>query len=67
MWQRGWLKGEELERQLAYWREQLGGELPVLELPTDRHTSGDAELSRRAPGIPFVSGSECGAEGVEPA
>ena len=36
VWQRGWLQGEELERQLAYWRRQLGGELPVLELPTDR-------------------------------
>jgi Condensation domain/Phosphopantetheine attachment site len=36
LWQRGWLQGEELERQLAYWRKQLGGVLPVLELPTDR-------------------------------
>ncbi len=25
-----------LDRQLAYWREQLAGELPVLQLPTDR-------------------------------
>ena len=36
MWQQGWLQGEALERQLIYWREQLGGRLPVLELPTDR-------------------------------
>ena len=36
VWQRGWLQGEELERQLDYWRGHLGGELPVLELPTDR-------------------------------
>jgi amino acid adenylation domain-containing protein len=36
VWQRGWLQGEELERQLEYWRKQLGGELPVLELPADR-------------------------------
>jgi amino acid adenylation domain-containing protein/non-ribosomal peptide synthase protein (TIGR01720 family) len=35
-WQREWLQGEALERQLAYWRTQLGGELPVLELPTDK-------------------------------
>jgi non-ribosomal peptide synthetase component F len=34
-WQREWLRGEVLERQTAYWREQLGGKLPVLELPTD--------------------------------
>jgi amino acid adenylation domain-containing protein len=33
-WQREWLQGEVLERQLNYWREQLGG-APVLELPTD--------------------------------
>nr|QEO74680.1 condensation domain-containing protein [uncultured bacterium] len=36
VWQREWLQGEVLEKQLAYWREQLGGELPVLELITDR-------------------------------
>ena len=35
-WQRGWLQGEVLERQLAYWRQQLAGAPPVLELPTDR-------------------------------
>ncbi|MBS0180177.1 MAG: amino acid adenylation domain-containing protein, partial [Nitrospira sp.] len=35
-WQRGWLQGDVLDRQLAYWKRQLSGELPVLELPTDR-------------------------------
>jgi amino acid adenylation domain-containing protein len=35
-WQRDWLRGEALERQLSYWKNQLSGELPVLELPTDR-------------------------------
>jgi non-ribosomal peptide synthetase component F/thioesterase domain-containing protein/acyl carrier protein len=35
-WQREWLRGEVLERQLSYWKNQLSGELPVLELPTDR-------------------------------
>ena len=34
-WQREWLQGEVLERQLAYWRGALA-DLPVLELPTDR-------------------------------
>ncbi|HEX5876135.1 MAG TPA: non-ribosomal peptide synthase/polyketide synthase, partial [Pyrinomonadaceae bacterium] len=33
VWQREWLQGERLEQQLAYWREQLRGELPVLKLP----------------------------------
>ncbi|NMF61950.1 condensation domain-containing protein [Brasilonema octagenarum] len=36
VWQRQWLQGEQLETQLAYWKQQLGGKLPVLELPTDR-------------------------------
>ncbi|HEX8354760.1 MAG TPA: condensation domain-containing protein, partial [Pyrinomonadaceae bacterium] len=36
VWQREWLQGEVLEEQLRYWRQQLGGELPVLALPTDR-------------------------------
>ena len=35
-WQRQWLSGEVLERELAYWRRQLGSEPPVLDLPTDR-------------------------------
>ena len=32
-WQRDWLRGEVLERQLSYWKNQLAGELPVLDLP----------------------------------
>ncbi len=35
VWQREWLSGEVLERQLAYWKEQLADN-PVLEIPTDR-------------------------------
>ncbi len=34
LWQRQWLTGEVLEKQLGYWKEQLA-ELPALELPTD--------------------------------
>ncbi len=41
VWQRKWLQGEVLEKQLAYWREQLGGDLPVTELPTDRSRSAE--------------------------
>ncbi|MDB4951689.1 MAG: Malonyl CoA-acyl carrier protein transacylase [Gemmatimonadetes bacterium] len=36
VWQRAWLSGEVLGRQLAYWKAQLAGAPPVLELPTDR-------------------------------
>ncbi|MFL5384881.1 MAG: amino acid adenylation domain-containing protein, partial [Longimicrobiaceae bacterium] len=35
-WQRGWLAGERLEAQLAYWRGALEGAPRLLELPTDR-------------------------------
>ncbi|TCP59053.1 amino acid adenylation domain-containing protein [Tumebacillus sp. BK434] len=34
-WQREWLTGELLQNQLSYWKKQLGGELPILQLPTD--------------------------------
>jgi len=36
VWQREQLAGEVLDRQLAYWREQLAGAPELLELPTDR-------------------------------
>jgi len=36
VWQREWLKGDLLRRQLGYWEEKLAGELPILDLPTDR-------------------------------
>src|SRR5260221_622379 len=35
LWQRDWLSGEVLARQLAYWRRQLAS-VPPLELPTYR-------------------------------
>ncbi|MFL6195586.1 MAG: non-ribosomal peptide synthase/polyketide synthase [Thermoanaerobaculia bacterium] len=35
-WQRRWLAGPALERQLAWWREALRPPLPVIDLPADR-------------------------------
>ena len=35
VWQRQWMEAGEKARQLDYWRELLGGEQPVLELPFD--------------------------------
>ncbi|MGY2407835.1 amino acid adenylation domain-containing protein, partial [Pseudomonas sp. SDO5222_S391] len=35
VWQRDWMEAGERARQLDYWREQLGGVQPVLELPFD--------------------------------
>ena len=36
LWQRDGLQGDVLDAQLAWWREQLAGAPPALELPTDR-------------------------------
>ncbi|MEH2375571.1 condensation domain-containing protein [Nostoc sp.] len=35
-WQRKWLQGEILHTQLDYWKQQLSGNLSVLQLTTDR-------------------------------
>ena len=36
IWQRGWLQGEALEEQLAYWQKQLAEAPEALNLPTDK-------------------------------
>ncbi|AVH69203.1 non-ribosomal peptide synthetase [Nostoc sp. 'Lobaria pulmonaria (5183) cyanobiont'] len=50
-WQRKWLDGERIQPLLAYWKQKLQGELPVLNLSTDRarspvktFTGGQAKL-----------------------
>ncbi|MEO8378442.1 MAG: amino acid adenylation domain-containing protein, partial [Acidobacteriota bacterium] len=35
-WQRGWLQGQELTRQVEFWRNHLVGAPALLELPLDR-------------------------------
>lgn len=35
VWQRQCLQGKKLDTLLSYWQQQLGGQLPILELPTD--------------------------------
>ena len=36
LWQREWLSGAKLDRQIDYWRAQLAGAPPLLQLPVDR-------------------------------
>ena len=36
LWQRQWLQGEVLDRQLGFWRSHLEGAPALLDLPTDR-------------------------------
>jgi amino acid adenylation domain-containing protein len=45
LWQHQWLQGEILDRQLNYWKQQLSGQLPILELPND-HPRGAARTFR---------------------
>jgi amino acid adenylation domain-containing protein len=35
-WQREGLQGQVLDKQVSYWKEKLGGDLPVLDFLTDR-------------------------------
>ena len=52
LWQRRWMQAGELERQLDWWREQLGSEQPVLELPSDR--SRPAQPSQQGARLDFT-------------
>jgi hypothetical protein len=36
VWQRNWLQGETLQKQIEYWRKQLEGAPTALNLPLDR-------------------------------
>ncbi|MDQ3172664.1 MAG: amino acid adenylation domain-containing protein, partial [Acidobacteriota bacterium] len=47
VWQREWLAGERLEQQLSYWKEQLSGAPPILNLPAD-HARPAAQSYRGA-------------------
>jgi hypothetical protein len=51
-WQREWLRGAALQAELAYWREQLAGAPPLLEMPLDR--TRPAEQSFRGARLPFA-------------
>jgi acyl carrier protein len=51
LWQRAWLEGETLERQLGYWRDRLAGAPAALELPTDRPRP--AQASFRGAALPL--------------
>jgi amino acid adenylation domain-containing protein len=42
VWQREWLSGERLEKELGYWRKQLSGVTPVLKLPQAQTRSGES-------------------------
>ncbi len=43
LWQRRELETEKMQQQASYWRNTLSGQLPVLDLPTDRKKSATPE------------------------
>jgi hypothetical protein len=51
VWQRKWLHGAVLERHLDYWRQQLRGPLPTINLTTDGKASG----ARSAPARQYTT------------
>ncbi|HEX3320466.1 MAG TPA: condensation domain-containing protein, partial [Terriglobales bacterium] len=54
-WQRKTLTSETLSKHTEYWRQQLGGDLPILNLPTDR--SRPSVQTFRGSMYPFVLNS----------
>ncbi|MCU7516048.1 MAG: amino acid adenylation domain-containing protein [Ignavibacteria bacterium] len=58
LWQKEFLQGERLERQLDYWKEKLGDASQYLDLPFDRPrpavwTNNGSTLSRTIPQATF--------------
>ena len=69
-WQQNWLSGEFVNQQLDYWKQQLAGAPPLLELPTDHSRPAvqsfrggtesvvlDAELTRQLKQLSQRTGS----------
>ncbi len=61
VWQRSWMASAEgdgtlLERQIAYWKDQLAGAPPLLTLPTDRPRPPVATF--RGAEVPFALSRE---------
>jgi amino acid adenylation domain-containing protein len=53
VWQRRRLSGDYLESLVDYWRRALAGDLPVLELPTDRRRPAKQDYKADRVGLEF--------------
>ncbi|SEI40591.1 non-ribosomal peptide synthase domain TIGR01720/amino acid adenylation domain-containing protein [Azotobacter beijerinckii] len=60
LWQRAWLEAGEGERQLAYWRERLGGEQPPLALPYRQDGGAGRSAARLVREIPAALAARLG-------
>ncbi|MFC4159172.1 amino acid adenylation domain-containing protein [Chitinimonas lacunae] len=56
VWQRNWLQGPLLARQVEYWKRRLEGAPAVLELPTDRPRPASRTLQGAA--VPLALSAE---------
>ncbi|HST59426.1 MAG TPA: amino acid adenylation domain-containing protein, partial [Longimicrobium sp.] len=59
-WQRRWLRGDTLARQMDFWRRRLAGAPPVLELPTDRPRPARQSFRGAAHGFRIPDGAAQG-------
>jgi amino acid adenylation domain-containing protein len=64
VWQRRTLAGAALARQLDYWKGQLAGSPPLLELPTDRPRPAVQSLSGRTLPLPLPGRLWSGAQAL---
>ncbi len=70
VWQRQWLQDDVLQTLLTHWKNKLRGDLPTLELPTDRpHPAvqtyqGATQTVTRAPGLTMQLKTRSQREGV---
>src|SRR5215471_9277938 len=55
-WQKLWLEGEELRKNLNYWKEELSGMPEVIALPTDGRREG--EQSHKGSAVVLTIGPE---------
>lgn len=52
-WQRELLGGEEMARQVRYWKARLAGSTPLLELPADRMRPAEPSFDGAALAVPL--------------
>ncbi|XAK55835.1 amino acid adenylation domain-containing protein [Bacillus inaquosorum] len=45
VWQQQFKKGDSYQKQEIYWRQQFSGDLPVLELPTDKRRPAERQFA----------------------
>ncbi|MCG3148786.1 MAG: Linear gramicidin synthase subunit D [Verrucomicrobiae bacterium] len=71
-WQREWLQGETLDRQMQYWRHRLANAPALLELPTDKPRpavltqAGSAVVETYPPAVAPAVAEFSRLEGVSP-